>query len=541
MSMPAPNGPVIDAVPPTRAGRREWIGLAVLALPCVLYSMDLTVLNLAVPRLSADLKPSSTELLWIVDIYGFVLAGALIPMGVLGDRIGRRRLLLIGAAGFGCASVLAAFAPSVETLIAARALLGLAAATLAPSTLSLLRSMFLDPKQRTVAIGVWIASFSAGGAIGPLIGGVLLQFFWWGSVFLINLPVMVLLLAVGPRLLPEFRDPQAGRPDLVSAALCIATVLAVIYGVKRIAGHRLDWLAAVTIVSGLVIGAVFLRRQRRLAEPFIDLGLFRRATFSAALAVNIFGFFVAFGTFLLIAQYLQLVIGLSPLAAGLWSAPSGMAFVLGAMLTPRIVNHLRPPHVIAMGFVVAALGFGLLTQTGTARDVAVVATAYAVFSLGLAPVFTLASDLIVSTAPPERAGAAAGISEMSTEFGGALGIALLGSVVNFIYRRTVAGALSGDLPPDALDAARDTLGGALSVAGVLPEPLGATLVSAARSAFVEAFQATALASAAMTLIAAVAVALILGRPHQNPGIPSPSSTAASGGGCATTAGSSIHG
>ena len=264
-----------------------------------------------------------------------------------------------------------------------------------------------------------------------------------------------------------------------------------------------------------------------IALPCIDLGLFRRVTFSAALAVNIFGFFVAFGTFLLIAQCLQLVIGLSPLAAGLWSAPSGMAFVVGAILTPRIVTHLRPPHVIATGFVIAALGFGLLTQTGTACDVAVVATAYAVFSLGLAPVFTLASDLIVSTAPPERAGAAAGISEMSSEFGGALGIALLGSVVNFIYRGTVVGALGGDLPPDARDAARDTLGGALSVAGALPEPLGATLVSASRSAFVEAFQVTALASVAMTLIAAVAVALILGRPHQNPSIPSTSNTAAS--------------
>jgi DHA2 family multidrug resistance protein-like MFS transporter len=527
MSIPAGTGRTTVAVPPSRAGRREWLGLAVIALPCMLYSMDLTVLNLAVPRLIADLQPSSTQLLWIVDIYGFVLAGALIPMGVLGDRIGRRRLLLIGAAAFGAASLLAAFAPSVDALIATRALLGLAAATLAPSTLSLLRSMFLDPKQRTFAIGVWIASFSAGGAIGPLIGGVLLHFFWWGSVFLINLPVMVLLLAVGPRLLPEFRDPQAGRPDLVSAALCIATVLAVIYGVKRIAGHRADSLAVATIVVGLVIGAVFLRRQRRLAEPFIDLGLFRRVTFSTALAVNIFGFFVAFGTFLLIAQYLQLVIGLSPLVAGLWSAPSGLAFVAGAMLTPRIVNRLRPPQVIAVGFVIAALGFGLLTQTGTARDVAVVATAYAVFSLGLAPVFTLASDLIVSTAPPERAGAAAGISEMSTELGGALGIALLGSVVNWIYRGTVAGVLGGDLPPNARDAARDTLGGALSVAGGLPEALGKTLASASRSAFVDAFQATALASAAITLVAAVAVALILRSPHQDPGVPSPLSTSSS--------------
>jgi DHA2 family multidrug resistance protein-like MFS transporter len=477
--------------------------------------MDLTVMNLAVPKLSAALRPSNTESLWIVDIYGFVLAGALIPMGVLGDRIGRRRLLLIGAAAFGCASILAAFAPSVKALIAARALLGLAAAMLAPSTLSLLRSMFLDPKERTFAVGVWIASFSAGGAIGPLIGGVLLQFFWWGSVFLINLPVMVLLLAVGPRLLPEFRDPKAGKPDIISAALCIAIVLAVIYGIKRIAGHGPDWIAAVSIISGLVIGFAFLRRQRQLAAPFIDLSLFRRVTFSAALAINIFGFFVAFGTFLLVAQYFQLVIGLSPLAAGLWSAPSGIAFVVGAMLTPRIVNHLRPPSVIAIGFGIAAFGFGLLTQTGVGHDLPLVASAYAVFSLGLAPVFTLAADLIVSTAPPERAGAAAGISEMSTEMGGALGIALLGSLVTFIYRAGLTGALDSELPPDALLAARNTLGGAVAVAENLPEQLGAALARVSRKAFIEAFQATAMVSTAITLIAAAATALILRRPEDD--------------------------
>jgi MFS transporter, DHA2 family, multidrug resistance protein len=325
--------------------------------------------------------------------------------------------------------------------------------------------------------------------------------------------------AVGKRLLPEFRDPHAGRPEILSATLCIATVLAVICGVKRIAGHGADWGAAAAIVSGLVIGAFFLRRQQTLAEPFIDLGLFRRGTFSAALAVNIFGFFVAFGTFLLIAQYLQLVIGLSPLAAGLWSAPSGIAFVVGAMLTPRIVNYLKPPRVIAIGFMIAALGFGLLTQTGTTHDLAVVAAAYAVFSLGLAPVFTLASDLIVSTAPAARAGAAAGISEMSTELGGALGIALLGSVV--IYRGAVAGALGGHLPPDAVHAAHDTLGGALSAAGALPQKLGAPLVAASRGAFVEAFQATALACVAITLMAAAATALLLGRP-QHPSNPAES-------------------
>src|SRR5687768_14911424 len=218
-----------------KAGRKEWIGLAVIALPCLLYSMDLTVLHLAVPQLSAQLKPTSAQLLWIIDIYGFLVAGSLITMGTLGDRIGRRRLLLIGAAAFGAASVLAAFSTSAEMLIATRALLGIAGATVAPSTMSLIRNMFHDPKEFTTAIAVWIAAYSAGAALGPIIGGVLLEFFWWGSVFLISVPMMVLVLALGPILLPEYRDPAAGRPDVFSAVLSLAAVLCAIFGLKQVA------------------------------------------------------------------------------------------------------------------------------------------------------------------------------------------------------------------------------------------------------------------------------------------------------------------
>ena len=306
---------------PARAGRREWTGLAVIALPCVVYAMDLTVLNLALPALSEDLQPSSAQLLWIVDIYGFLVAGLLITMGTLGDRIGRRRLLLIGAAAFGLASVLAALSTSAEMLIAARALLGVAGATLAPSTLSLIRNMFQDPGQRTFAIGVWITSFSTGAAIGPLIGGLLLEHFWWGSVFLPALPVMGLLLVVGPRLLPEYRDPGAGGLDLISAAVALVAVLATIYGLKRIAQDGAGWIAALSIVAGLAVGAGFVRRQQRLADPLIDLRLFRVPAFNAALAVNTFGFFVNFGIAVFIAQYLQLVLGKSPFEAGLWTVP----------------------------------------------------------------------------------------------------------------------------------------------------------------------------------------------------------------------------
>ena len=340
-----------------RAGRREWIGLAVIALPCMLYSMDLTVLNLAVPALSADLQPSSAQLLWIVDIYGFLVAGSLITMGTLGDRIGRRKLLLIGAAAFGIASVLAAFSTSVAMLIAARALQGVAAATLAPSTLSLIRNMFLDQAQRTVAISVWIMSYSVGAAIGPLIGGVLLEHFWWGSVFLINVPVMLLLLAVGPALLPEFRDPDAGRLDPVSAVQSLAAVLAVIYGLKRIAEGGLGWIAALSIVAGVVVGVAFLRRQGRMADPLIDLKLFRIPAFSAALAVNILGFLTAFASFLFIAQFLQSVLGLSPLQAGLWGLPSALSFIAGSTFTPMIVRRFRPAYVIAGGMAVSRRRF----------------------------------------------------------------------------------------------------------------------------------------------------------------------------------------
>jgi DHA2 family multidrug resistance protein-like MFS transporter len=498
-----------------KAGRREWTGLAVLALPCMLYSMDLTVLNLAVPSLSADLAPTATQLLWIVDIYGFLVAGALITMGTLGDRIGRRRLLLIGAAAFGVASVLAAFSVSAEMLIATRALLGLAGATIAPSTLSLLRNMFHDPRERTAAIGVWITSYSVGAAIGPLVGGVLLQHFWWGSVFLAGVPVMLLLLAVGPVLLPEFRDPSAGRLDLVSAGLSLVAVLAVIYGLKRMAEDGPGWLPALSIVAGVAMGIAFVRRQGRLAHPLIELALFRIPAFRASLVTYLLTTFVAFGCYVFIAQFLQLVLGLSPLEAGLWTLPFTGGFVAGSLLTPIIVRRFRPASVIAAGLAVATVGFALLTQVDGRSGLVILVSGTVVFSLGLAPVFTLTNDTVIGTAPPERAGAASAISETSSELGGALGIAILGSIGAALYRSAMADAIPRGVPPEAAEAARGTLGGAVSAATHLPDQLGAALLGAAREAFTQGLQLTALVSSVTMVVTAILGAVVLRRATAN--------------------------
>ena len=493
-----------------RAGRKEWIGLAVIALPCLLYSMDLTVLNLALPRLSAELHPSSAELLWIVDIYGFLVAGMLITMGTLGDRIGRRRLLLIGAAAFGLASVFAAFATSAAMLIAARAVLGVAGATLAPSTLSLIRNMFLDPKQRTVAIGVWATSFSVGGAIGPVLGGVLLQHFWWGAVFLLAVPVMVLLLVLGPALLPEYRDPNAGRMDLTSAALSLVAVLAAIYGLKTWAKDGLGWLPAACIVAGLAAGAVFVRRQRTLTDPLIDLRLFREPTFRVSLATFTLTMLVVFGSYVFIAQYLQLVLGLSPLAAGLWMLPGAVGVIAGSMLAPAIVRRAHPASVMGAGLGLAAFGFAVLTQVGQAGLTGLVIGSAMVY-LGLGPVFTLGTDLIVGAAPPERAGAAAAISETSSEFGGALGIAVLGSIGTALYRNAMTAAQLEGVPSEARRAARETLGGAAAAAERLPDPMGAQLLGTARDAFTHSLQVTAAICAVVAAATAVTAMVMLRR------------------------------
>ncbi|HEY4056726.1 MAG TPA: MFS transporter [Kofleriaceae bacterium] len=404
-----------------------------IALPCLLYAMDLTVLNLAVPRLVEDLHPTSTQLLWIVDIYGFVLAGALIPMGALGDRIGRRKVLLLGAVAFSIISVAAAFSTNATMLIAMRALLGVAGATLAPSTLALIQSMFTDPKQRAFAIGIWGASFSAGGALGPLLGGVMLEHFWWGSVFLLGVPVMLVLLGTARTLLPEVKAEHAERVDVPSAGLSLVAVLSAIYGIKHLARGSLDGLPALALAAG--VGIAFIRRQRIIATPLVDLAMFRSRVFVIALLTNVLGIFAVFGIYVFVARELQVVFGRTPFQAAMWMLPSSAGFVVASLLSPLVARRLPGYRIVGAGMLLSAGGVLLVSHANALVPLGV---GVFVFSFGLGPIPSLVTGMIVEHAPLERAGAASALSETTSELGGALGIALLGTLFNAVYDRSVA-------------------------------------------------------------------------------------------------------
>lgn len=486
-----------------KATRRDWIGLAVLAFPCLLYSMDLTVLYLAVPEIVADLKPSAAELLWIVDIYGFMVAGALVTMGTLGDRIGRRKVLMYGATAFGFTSLLAAYATSSEMLIVARALQGLSAASLAPSTLSLIRNMFLDGRERAFAIGVWVAAFSAGAAVGPVFGGIILAHFSWGAVFLINVPLMAMLLALAPIVLPEFKDDNAGQLDVLSAVMSVAAVLCIIYGIKHTAEAGPELMAAVVMLIGIVVGYLFIRREAQQSDPLIDVRLFKAPAFSAALGTNMLGLFMMLGAFFFITQYLQLVLRMGPLEAGLWMAPSGIVFALGSLAAPYLVRWFRPATVIACGLLLASAGFALLTQIAGLDTPWLLFAGMMIFCSGMSPMGAITTDIVMSAAPPERAGAASAISETSFELGGASGIAVLGSLFTFVYGRSMDAAHLIGVPAHSLPVARGTLSGAVEVARTLPADDAATLMDTARGAFVYAFEVASAVSAMLAVLAAI--------------------------------------
>ncbi|MCX5204586.1 MFS transporter [Streptomyces sp. NBC_00237] len=482
--------------PAALAGRREWTALGVLMLPLLLVSMDVSVLYFAIPFIGRDLAPTATEQLWILDVYGFVLAGLLITMGALGDRIGRRKLLLIGAAAFGAASVAAAYASTPEMLIAVRALLGIGGATLMPSTLALIRNLFRDEGQRAKAITLWTAVMTAGISLGPVLSGLLLEHFWWGSVFLINLPAMLLLIALAPFLLPEFRSPSTGRFDLASAALSLATVLPVIHGIKQLAKHGPELVSFLTIAAGLLIGWLFLRRQRTLAHPMIDLVLLRQRMFGGAILANVIAMFATIGFAVFFTQYLQSVRGMSPLESALWSLVPSAAVLVLAPLGATLAARVDRAYVMSGGFLLACGGFLWLTQVAVDSALWFVLTGCALYAGGIVVAMTLANEMALGAAPPERAGAAAAVVESGTEFGGALGMAILGSVGAAVYTRGMDGTA-------ASAAVRETLGGALAEAARLPHDQAVRLLAAAREAFTDGLGLAAFGAAAMMLGAAV--------------------------------------
>ncbi|WP_256104011.1 MFS transporter [Streptomyces sp. ODS05-4] len=495
MTPSAPSAP--------RAGRREWTAFAVLLLPLLLVSMDVSVLYFAIPAIGRELAPTSTEQLWIFDVYAFALAGLLMTMGALGDRIGRRRLLLLGALAFGAASVAAAYAQSAGMLIAARALLGIGGATLMPSTVALVRTMFRDDAQRTKAIGIWSAAMAGGIALGSVMGGVLLEHFWWGSVFLVNVPAMLLLLVLGPLLLPESRDPAPGRFDLPSVLLSMAAVLPVVYGLKEFAASGYGPVPALCVAGGAAVGVVFVRRQRGRRDALVSPELFRRRGYRAGVALNCLAMCAMMGSAYFTTQYLQSVLGLGSMEAALWSVAPSLAVGVAAPAATAAATRFGRRPVVTAGFLVAAAGFALLLPADT-DSLPVVLAAAAVIGMGVVAVAALVADLAMSEAPVDKAGSAASVMETGQEFGGALGMALLGSLGTAVYRREVEGAAgTAGLPAEALDAARETLGGAAAVARELPGAAGETLLAAAREAFVHGMQAAAAGGMAVLLTGAV--------------------------------------
>lgn len=493
---------------PEMAGARQWLGLAVLALPSFLVSIDVSVMLLALPHLAEALKASATEQLWIIDIYGFLLAGFMITMGTLGDRIGRRRLLLIGAAAFGLASALAAFAPTPAWLILARAVLGIAGATIGPSVLALITNMFRNPAQRGVAISIWMVTFMGGMTVGPLVGGVLLEQFWWGAVFLIGVPAMVLLLVFGPFLLPEYRDPNAGKLDLLSVALSLLAILPAVYGLKEIAKAGPDGISLAAIALGLMAGIAFLVRQRRLAHPLLDVTLFANKGFAVAVG----GMFLvtASGAIMMFnSQYFQLVLGLSPLMAGLCTLPGVIGMVVTLMLAPVLAQKLPQAAVIVPGLLAAAAGLGLIAMADPGAGPWPVVIGFFLFNTGCAPMVTLSNGIVVGSVRPERAGAAAALSETSSQLGFSLGIAALGALGTWLYRQAMSAAVPGDMPAAAAAALQDTIATAHDALQALPPDLAGAMRVLADQAYAGALHVVALICAGLLIIVAGLVTMRL--------------------------------
>lgn len=478
-------------------------------LPVLLVSVDNTVLSFALPEISEELRPSATGMLWIVDVYPLVLAGLLVSMGSLGDRIGRRRVLLIGATGFAAVSAAAAFAPTAEWLIAARAALGFFGAMLMPSTLSLLRSIFADREQRRLAIAIWASGFAAGSALGPIVGGLLLEHFWWGSVFLLAVPVLIPLLILTPLLVRESRDPAPGPLDVPSIVLSLLTMTPVVYGIKEFAIHGPALIPVLAILVGLASGWLFVRRQLRRPIPMLDMRLFRAPAFSGAVLINLLSVVALVGFLFFVSQHLQLVLGMPPMQAGMVLLPGLAMMIAAGLLVVPIARRFRPGHVIAVGLCVSAAGYLLVALSGGAAPAGLLLVSFLLLGAGIGAAETVSNELIISTAPAAKAGAASAVSETAYELGAVLGTVTLGSILTASYRAAIE--LPAGLTAAQSHAASETLGGAVAVAEGLPAVHADALLVSARHAFDSGVATTASLGVALMLAAAVIAVLTLRR------------------------------
>ncbi|GLF98826.1 MFS transporter [Streptomyces yaizuensis] len=497
--------------PPQKAGKREWLGLAVLALPTLLISLDQSVLYLALPHLAEGLNPTGTQTLWIMDIYGFLIAGFLITMGTLGDRIGRRKLLLIGAAAVGATSLAAAYSTSAEGLIVTRALLGIAAATLMPSTLALISNMFQDPYQRGRAIAVWASCFMGGTALGPVVGGLMLEYFWWGSVFLLGVPVMVILLIVAPLLLPEYKDPNAGKLDLLSVVLSLVAILSIIYGLKELARYGFEVLPLVAIVVGVAVGTVFVRRQGRLETPLLDLKLFKIGAFTAALLILMVAMLGTGGGYLFITGFVQMVEGYSAMEAGLWMVPAAIASIIAAQVSPVFAKQHGLSTVIGASLLIGMTGYLMLFFVGPTGGMPLLVTGFVITFIGVGTLGALGTNLVVGSVPPERGGSAAALSSISGDLGTALGIATLGSLGTAVYRSSFD-APDGT-PQSAAEAAEASMEGAITAAQDLSGGASDALLAAAGEAYTSGLNAIGIVCAIITAVSATIAFTLLRKSH----------------------------
>ncbi|MDH6217038.1 MFS transporter [Streptomyces pseudovenezuelae] len=483
-----------------RPGR--WLALSVLVLAVLLVAVDATVLGLATPYISEDLKPSGTQLLWIGDVYSFVIAGLLVSMGSLGDRIGRKRILLVGATAFGAISILNAYASTPELMILARALLGVAGATLMPATLALIRNLFHDPRERSLAVGIWGATASAGTAVGPVAGGFLLEHFWWGSVFLINLPVMAVLVLVGIKTLPESKNPNPGPWDMISVVLSLVGVIGVVYAVKEAATHGFELPSLAVGALGAAALYRFVRRQLTLPAPLLDMRLFRNRGFSAAVLADLLTILGLSGLVFFLSQYLQLVQGRGPFEAGLAEIPAAVGAVAAGLIAGRAARRFSVRAVVAGGLAAVGLALAVLTTLGQSTGYPILGAALLVVGVGAGFSFTVTADVILSSVPKEQAGAASAVSETAYELGAALGIAVLGSIVTGVYRGFAA-------PAGTPSGAHESLGGAVEAAGGMPSQAAQEMLTSAREAFVNGLSVASAVGATVLLATAVAAWFML--------------------------------